>query len=243
MLKYLLCFCLLSWCLPLQASEPAQIENVKHIVLIGPPASGKGTQGAFISDTLKIPKISTGDLLRAEAQSTTLLSEQIKDIMAKGDLVPDAIVLSLLRKRLAQEDTKNGFILDGFPRAESQAVELANMGISINCVIILEVDDAVIIDRISGRRIHAASGRSYHLKTKPPKVPGKDDVTGEALTQREDDTKEAIEKRLKSYSMQTKPVIAWYEEQAKTQPIKVVHIDSNKPIDEVQKAVSKALKD
>ncbi len=224
-------------------TSPTVTHEAHNLILIGPPASGKGTQAATLSQRLHIPTISTGDLLRAQAQLETPEALALKETMASGQLVSDEIVLNLLKARLANPDAQQGFILDGFPRTVEQAQSLDSMGINIHHVIVLEVPDQEIIKRISGRRIHPASGRNYHTETNPPKVEGKDDITGEPLTQRDDDTVEAVTKRLASFRAQTVPVIDFYKRKASQEQehLHVIVIDSTQPIKKVQKAIFLAL--
>jgi adenylate kinase len=205
----------------------------KKIILIGPPASGKGTQGALISKDYGIPNISTGDLLRNAAKAQTSEGESLRKTMTEGKLVSDSIVLNLLKTRLAEEDAEKGFILDGFPRTVSQAKALASNGIAVHTVIVLEVPDQTIIKRISGRWIHPGSGRTYHTENSPPKVVGKDDVTGETMAQ-----------RLKTYHKETKPVIEWYEKQAKNNhAMQALKVNATLPVEEIQSKIDAALDD
>ena len=170
-----------------------------RLILIGPPGAGKGTQAAYIKEHFNIPQISTGDMLRAAVKAGTELGKAAKVIMDQGGLVSDDIIIGLVKERLQADDCKNGFLFDGFPRTIPQAEALKNAGIPIDFVLEIAVPDAEIIERMSGRRIHPASGRSYHIKYNPPKVAGKDDVTGEDLVQRDDDREEVVQKRLAVY--------------------------------------------
>ncbi len=186
----------------------------RRIVLIAPPGAGKSTQATRLAEQFGIPWISTGELLRAAVREGTPLGETARVYMERGEMVPDDVVIALVRERLACPDCENGFILDGFPRTTAQAEALRAAGVPLDYVVELELDDAEAILRLSGRRVHPASGRSYHVVFQPPKVAGKDDVTGEDLVQRADDTEEAVRTRLQVYRRQTEPVVAWYREWA-----------------------------
>ena len=181
-----------------------------RIILLGSPGSGKGTQAQFITEKFAIPQISTGDMLRAAVRAGTPLGIEAKKVMDAGGLVSDEIILGLIKERIAQDDCKNGFLLDGFPRTIAQAEGLANMGVELDHVIEIAVDDEEIIKRMSGRRVHMASGRTYHVVFNPPKQEGLDDVTGEPLIQRDDDQEETVRKRLSVYHEQTKPLVGFY---------------------------------
>lgn len=181
-----------------------------RIILLGMPGSGKGTQAQFLMDRYGIPQISTGDMLRAAIKAGTPLGLKAKGCMDKGELVPDEIVIELVKQRIKEADCAKGFILDGFPRTIQQAEALRGAGVEIDYVIELEVGDDEILRRMSGRRVHLASGRTYHVEFNPPKVPGTDDVTGEPLIQRADDNEETVKKRIATYHAQTKPLIEYY---------------------------------
>ncbi|UOA07527.1 adenylate kinase [Methylobacter sp. S3L5C] len=181
-----------------------------HVILLGSPGSGKGTQAQFITEKYAIPQISTGDMLRAAVRDGTSLGIEAKKIMVAGGLVSDDIILGLIKERIAQPDCVNGFLLDGFPRTIIQAEGLDAMGIKIDNVIEIAVADEDIVKRIAGRRVHSQSGRTYHVEYNPPKVEGIDDVTGEALIQRDDDKEETVRKRLSVYHEQTKPLVGYY---------------------------------
>lgn len=182
-----------------------------RIILLGPPGAGKGTQAKFIVEQFHIPQISTGDMLRAAVKAKTPLGLEAKKIMDRGALVSDDVIISLVKERIAKPDCENGFLLDGFPRTLTQAQALDQEEVSIDHVIVIQVDDDKIIERMSGRLIHPASGRVYHKINHPPKVPGKDDITGEPLIQREDDREQTVRKRLEVYHQQTRPLVAYYE--------------------------------
>ena len=181
-----------------------------RIILLGSPGSGKGTQAQFITEKYAIPQISTGDMLRAAVRAGTPLGVQAKQVMDTGGLVSDDIILGLIKERIAQPDCANGFLLDGFPRTIAQAEGLKNMGVVIDTVIEIVVEDEEIVKRMAGRRVHLQSGRTYHVEFNPPKVEGIDDVTGEALIQRDDDKEETVRKRLSVYHEQTKPLVGYY---------------------------------
>ncbi len=181
-----------------------------RIILLGSPGSGKGTQAKFITEKFGIPQISTGDMLRAAVKDGTPLGVEAKKVMDAGGLVSDQIILGLIKERIVQEDCSNGFLLDGFPRTIAQAEGLNEMQVEIDHVIEISVDDAEIIKRMAGRRIHLASGRTYHVEFNKPKQEGLDDVTGEVLFQRDDDKEETVKKRLAIYYDQTKPLVDYY---------------------------------
>lgn len=181
-----------------------------RIILLGSPGSGKGTQAQFITEKFAIPQISTGDMLRAAVREGTPLGIEAKKVMDAGGLVSDQIILGLIKERIAQADCKNGYLLDGFPRTIVQAEGLANMGVELDYVLEIAVEDEEIIKRMSGRRVHLASGRTYHVIFNPPKQAGIDDITGEVLIQRDDDKEETVRKRLSVYHDQTKPLVGFY---------------------------------
>jgi len=187
-----------------------------RIMLLGMPGAGKGTQARFLIEKFNIPQISTGDMLRAAIKAGTPLGMKAKQTMDSGALVPDDLVIELVKERIKDPDCAGGFIMDGFPRTLPQAQALRDAGIGIDFIIEIEVGDSEILRRMSGRRVHLASGRSYHIDYNPPKVPGKDDVTGEPLVQRPDDNEETVKKRIATYHSQTKPLIAYYMKWAET---------------------------
>lgn len=181
-----------------------------RIILLGGPGAGKGTQSGFITERFDIPQISTGDMLRAAVKAGTPLGLKAKEVMDAGQLVSDDIIIGLVKERIQQDDCKNGFLFDGFPRTIAQADAIKDAGIKIDDVVEIAVDDEEIIKRMSGRRAHLASGRTYHVVFNPPKQEGIDDVTGEPLVQRDDDKEETVRKRLNVYHEQTAPLIDYY---------------------------------
>lgn len=182
-----------------------------RVILLGAPGAGKGTQAAFITEKFGIPQISTGDMLRAAVKAGTPLGLQVKGVMESGGLVSDEIIIALIQERLTQPDCANGCLFDGFPRTIPQAEALRAANVKLDHVLEIAVDDEEIVSRLSGRRVHPASGRIYHTEHNPPKVAGIDDVTGEALVQREDDQEATIRHRLGLYHTQTKPLVAFYQ--------------------------------
>jgi len=181
-----------------------------RLILLGAPGAGKGTQATQICQKYGIPQISTGDMLRAAVKAGTPLGVAAKKVMDSGALVSDDIIIGLVKERLAQPDCANGFLFDGFPRTIPQAEAMKAAGVKLDVVLEIDVPDAAIIERMSGRRAHLPSGRTYHLRFNPPKVAGKDDVTGEDLVQREDDKEETVRKRLEVYQAQTRPLVDYY---------------------------------
>ncbi|MBI2790838.1 MAG: adenylate kinase [Gammaproteobacteria bacterium] len=181
-----------------------------RLILLGPPGSGKGTQAQFIIERYGIPQISTGDMLRKSVADGTTLGNQVKSIMDSGGLVPDDVIIKLVQERIKEPDCSKGFLLDGFPRTVKQAESLTLAAIPIDKVIEIEVPDEDIVKRLSGRRIHPGSGRVYHITFQPPQRENRDDVTGEALVQRDDDKEETIRRRLAVYHTQTQPVVGYY---------------------------------
>ncbi|HEY3532330.1 MAG TPA: adenylate kinase [Casimicrobiaceae bacterium] len=183
-----------------------------RLILLGPPGAGKGTQAAFICEAYGIPQISTGDMLRAAVKAGTPLGLAAQAVMDGGSLVSDDIIIALVTERLAQRDCANGYLFDGFPRTIPQAEALRNAGVDVDYVIEIDVPDAAIVERMSGRRVHLASGRTYHVIFNPPKVTARDDVTGEPLIQRADDCEETVRNRLSVYHAQTEPLVAYYSQ-------------------------------
>jgi adenylate kinase len=189
-----------------------------RLVLLGAPGAGKGTQAAFICQKYGIPQISTGDMLRAAVKAGTPLGLAAKKVMDSGALVGDDIIIGLVKERLAQPDCANGFLFDGFPRTIPQADAMKAAGVKLDYVLEIDVPFEAIVERMSGRRSHTSSGRTYHVKFNPPKVPGIDDVTGEPLIQRADDKEETVMKRLEVYAAQTRPLVDYYANWAKADP-------------------------
>jgi adenylate kinase len=189
-----------------------------RLILLGAPGAGKGTQAAFICQKYGIPQISTGDMLRAAVKAGTPLGLAARKVMESGALVSDEIIIGLVKERIAQPDCANGFLFDGFPRTIPQADAMKAAGVKLDYVLEIDVPFDAIVERMSGRRSHPASGRIYHVRFNPPKVEGKDDVTGEPLIQREDDKEETVKKRLEVYDAQTRPLVAYYSRWAKTDP-------------------------
>jgi adenylate kinase len=187
-----------------------------RLILLGPPGAGKGTQAAFIKEKFGIPQISTGDMLRAAVKAGTPLGLAAKKVMDSGGLVSDDIIIGLVKDRLAQPDCAGGYLFDGFPRTIPQADAMKDAQVAIDYVLEIDVPDADIVERMSGRRVHAASGRTYHVRFNPPKVEGRDDATGEELIQRDDDREETVRKRLEVYHSQTRPLVDYYSKWAAT---------------------------
>ncbi|GGI20888.1 MAG: adenylate kinase [Oxalicibacterium faecigallinarum] len=185
-----------------------------RLILLGAPGAGKGTQAGFIKDKFNIPQISTGDMLRAAVKEGTPLGLAAKKIMDEGGLVSDDIIIGLVKDRLKQDDCANGYLFDGFPRTIPQADAMKEAGVAIDYVLEIDVPDSAIIERMSGRRVHPASGRTYHVKFNPPKIEGRDDVTGEELIQRDDDKEETVKKRLSVYHNQTEVLVGYYNQWA-----------------------------
>ena len=186
------------------------------LILLGAPGAGKGTQAKYICEKFAIPQISTGDMLRAQVKAGTPLGLEAKKHMDAGGLVPDAVIIGMVKDRLTQDDCKNGYLFDGFPRTIPQAEAMKEAGVALDIVLEIDVPDADIIERMAGRRVHLNSGRTYHVKFNPPKVAGKDDETGEDLIQRDDDKEETVKKRLDVYHSQTKPLVDYYGKWAAT---------------------------
>ena len=183
-----------------------------RMILLGPPGAGKGTQANFIKEKYGIPQISTGDMLRAAVKEGTPLGIEAKKVMDSGGLVSDEIIINLVKERLTAADCQAGYLFDGFPRTIPQAEAMKAAGVKIDAVLEIQVPDQDIIDRMSGRRLHVASGRTYHVKYNPPKQEGKDDVTGEPLIQRDDDQEATVRKRLEVYHQQTRPLVDFYDQ-------------------------------
>ncbi|MDX1914750.1 MAG: adenylate kinase [Methylophilus sp.] len=185
-----------------------------RLILLGAPGAGKGTQATFIKEKFNIPQISTGDMLRAAVKAGTTLGLEAKKFMDAGGLVPDEVIIGLVKERIKDADCQAGFLFDGFPRTIPQAEAMKQAGVGIDYVVEIDVPDEAIVERMSGRRSHPGSGRTYHIKFNPPKVAGKDDVTGEDLVQRDDDKEEVVKKRLEVYHAQTKQLVGYYSDWA-----------------------------
>lgn len=212
-----------------------------RIILLGAPGAGKGTQAQFMMDKYGIPQISTGDMLRAAAKAGTELGLKAKDLMDAGQLVSDELIIDLVKERIAQEDCAKGFLLDGFPRTIPQADAMKAAGVIIDFVLEFDVPDEEIVKRMAGRRVHSGSGRTYHITYNPPKVEGKDDVTGDDLTIRPDDEESTVRKRLDIYHVQTAPLIAYYQKEAE-QGNGVQHkFDGTKAVDVISAELQKVL--
>ncbi|AXK38250.1 adenylate kinase [Crenobacter cavernae] len=215
-----------------------------RLILLGAPGAGKGTQANYIKEKFAIPQISTGDMLRAAVKAGTPLGLEAKAIMDAGGLVRDDIIIGLVKERIAEADCANGFLFDGFPRTTPQAEAMKEAGVNIDYVVEIDVPDANIIDRMSGRRVHLSSGRTYHVKYNPPKAEGRDDLTGEELVQRDDDKEETVKKRLAVYHEQTEVLVGFYSKMAAsgdaTAP-KYVKVDGTQAVETVRDNVFAAL--
>ncbi len=215
-----------------------------RLILLGAPGAGKGTQATFICERFSIPQISTGDMLRAAVKAGSPMGLAAKKVMDAGALVSDDIIIGLVQERIAQPDCVNGFLFDGFPRTIPQADALKAANVKLDYVLEFDVPFEAIVERMSGRRSHPASGRTYHVKFNPPKVPDVDDITGEPLIQRDDDKEATVQKRLQVYSDQTRPLVAYYENWAKSDPTaapKYRTINGTGTVDEIRERVFKAL--
>lgn len=213
------------------------------IILLGPPGAGKGTQAEIICKNFFIPHISTGDMLREAIANETATGKIAKEIMDAGNLVPDDVIVSMVKERIKKEDCRNGFLFDGFPRTIPQADALENQEIFVNVVLELTLKDELIINRMSGRRVHQPSGRSYHLEFNPPEKDGVDDVTGEPLIQRDDDKPETVKNRLEVYWEQTNPLIVYYRSKSVQTDLKYIEIDGSKSMEKVSSQIQAALED
>ena len=216
-----------------------------RLILLGPPGAGKGTQANYIREAYGIPQISTGDMLRGAVKAGTPLGLAAKKVMDSGALVSDEIIIGLVKERLKEPDCAGGYLFDGFPRTIPQADAMKDAGVAIDYVLEIAVPDAAIVERMSGRRVHVASGRTYHIKYNPPKVADRDDVTGEPLIQREDDREDTVAKRLAVYHAQTEPLVAYYAEWAgKGDPRapKYRKVDGMGTVDAIKQSVLAALK-
>lgn len=211
------------------------------IILLGPPGAGKGTQAQFICQAFDIPQISTGDMLRAAVSAGTDLGKKVKAVMDSGALVSDEIIIDLVKERITADDCANGFLFDGFPRTIVQAEALVAAGVDVEVVLEISVPDEEIIKRMSGRRVHPGSGRTYHVEYNPPREEGKDDETGEALIQREDDREETVRERLNVYRAQTEPLIGYYGEKADGDKLRYVTVNGLGKVEEIQQEILAAL--
>ena len=206
---------------------------MKNIILLGPPGAGKGTQADLICRLLEIPKISTGDMLREAVTSGSELGAKVSDILDSGALVSDEIIGSLIKARLSMPDCQKGALFDGVPRTLGQASILNEMNINFSDVIEISVDDSIIVERMSGRRVHPASGRNYHIKYNPPKIDNVDNDTGEPLIQREDDMPETVKYRLQVYQDETKPLVAYYQSQEVKSSLNYIAVDGSRSVEKV----------
>ena len=208
-----------------------------NLILLGMPGAGKGTQAEFIQKDFGLANISTGAMMREVSRSESELASKVQSFLSSGTLVPNEIIVEMLVERIQQDDCLNGFLLDGFPRNLEQGKALDNANISIDLVLYLSIEEAEIISRMSGRRVHLASGRSYHIVHNPPKKEGFDDITGEALIQREDDNPEVIKKRLSVYYNETEPLLEFY----KNKNLKFIEIDASKSVDDVTDSIRQSI--
>ena len=212
-----------------------------RLILLGPPGAGKGTQAQFVTRSLGIPQISTGDILRSEVKEASDLGMKVKRIMDSGGLVSDDLIVSIVKGRLEKDDCKNGFLLDGFPRTIPQAESLMEAKIAIDLVIELNVSDEEIISRLSGRRVHEASGRVYHITNNPPKILNTDDITGEPLVQRPDDLETTVRKRLGVYRAQTKPLVSFYQHIKSVGDVRFESVDGSVNMENVREQLLKII--
>ncbi len=215
-----------------------------RLILLGGPGAGKGTQASFITQKYRIPQISTGDMLRAAVKAGTPLGIAAKKVMDRGELVSDDIIIGLVKERIKAPDAANGFLFDGFPRTIPQADAMKNSGVALEHVVDIAVPDEAIVERMSGRRAHLSSGRTYHVKFNPPKVAGKDDATGEPLVQRDDDKEETVRNRLEVYHRQTEPLVEYYRKWAASGDPKAPRyhrVDGTRGVNEVRDAIFAAL--
>jgi adenylate kinase len=215
-----------------------------RIILLGMPGAGKGTQARFLKEKYGIPQVSTGDMLRAAIGDGTQLGVQAKGYIDRGALCPDDLVIALVKERVAQKDCANGFIFDGFPRTLAQAEALRRSGIDVDFVVDIDVSDEEILRRLGGRRVHPASGRTYHVVFNPPRVPGRDDVTGDSLVQRRDDREETVRDRIATYHEQSRPLIEYYSRWARSgdpRAPRYVRIDGSHGVEQVRDGIFAAL--
>ena len=208
-----------------------------RIILLGAPGVGKGTQAKFICNRFSIPQISTGDMLRESVRDGSILGKKVKTVMEEGALVTDEIIIDLVKERIKRDDCKKGYLFDGFPRTIPQAEALAQQNIQIDSVIEIKVEDAQIISRLAGRRVHLASGRVYHIVNNPPKQKNADDLTGEPLIQREDDKEDTIKQRLEVYRNQTEPLVNFYQQKQKEGALSYRSVDGDKAYDNLSEEI------
>jgi len=213
-----------------------------RIILLGAPGAGKGTQAQFLMNTFGIPQISTGDMLRSAIKSGSELGKKAKQVMDAGQLVSDDIIIELVKERITEPDCENGFLLDGFPRTIPQADAMRDNGIEIDYVLEFDVPGEVIVDRMSGRRVHPGSGRVYHVEHNPPKVEGKDDETGEELVVRPDDQEQTVRKRLSVYHEQTEPLVEYYQKLSAAGKTEYHKIDGTQPVEKVSEQLGDLLR-
>ncbi len=211
------------------------------IILLGPPGAGKGTQAAFVCESFGIVQISTGAMLRAAVSAGTPLGSKVKAVMDAGELVDDKLIVDLVKQRIRLPDCRQGFLFDGFPRTVAQAQAVVAADIGIDEVLEIDVPDDVVVERLSGRRVHERSGRNYHIKFNPPSTPGVDDDTGEPLTQRDDDKEETIRERLRVYYEETRPLTRFYQEQALALGVRYTRIDGTGGVGKIKQAIADAL--
>ena len=211
------------------------------IILLGPPGAGKGTQAAFICESYGIVQISTGEMLRAAVTAGTPLGRRVKAVMDAGELVDDRLIVDLVEQRITSQDCRNGFLFDGFPRTVAQAEAVVQAEIGIDEVVEIAVPDDVVVERLSGRRVHEKSGRTYHVKFNPPVRSGVDDDTGEPLTQRDDDKEETIRERLRVYHGETRPLTLFYREGASALGVRYTRINGARSVAEIRRAIADAL--
>ena len=212
-----------------------------RLILLGAPGVGKGTQAQFITEAYGIPQISTGDMLRQAIAAETPLGLEVKGVMDRGELVTDEIIVNLVKERLAQPDCEKGFLFDGFPRTIPQAEAVEKAGIALDHVVEIQADEAEIIRRLSGRRVHPGSGRTYHTVYQPPQQEGIDDETGEALVQRDDDQEETVRERLRVYQEQTAPLVSFYQNVAATTSVRYSAVDGTGSTDDIRVKIEQAL--
>ena len=215
-----------------------------RLILLGGPGAGKGTQANFIKDKYQIPQISTGDMLRAAIKAGSDLGKKAKGFMDSGGLVPDDVIIGLVKERIKEADCQKGFLFDGFPRTIPQADAMKDAGVALDAVVDINVPDGEIIKRMSGRRVHLASGRTYHITFNPPKEDGKDDVTGEALIQRDDDKEETVRNRLDVYHAQTEPLVDYYknwESSGESSAPKYIRIEGVGKVEDIREQIYSAL--